>query len=120
MLINRLALSADVAYLPYVNFSGVDDHFFGNTGQIASVNPETANKGAGVQLEAMISYYVTSQFSVGVGGRYWSLWTTDGQVIRTVDNGAPITPLPPQIFKGAVEQVGVFLQAAYRFGPMCF
>jgi hypothetical protein len=45
MLINRLALSADV----------VDDHFFGNTGQIASVNPETANKGAGVQLEAMIS-----------------------------------------------------------------
>ncbi|MGO9045976.1 MAG: outer membrane protein, partial [Xanthobacteraceae bacterium] len=40
-LINRLALSADVAYLPLVNFSGVDNHFFGNTGQIASVNPET-------------------------------------------------------------------------------
>ncbi len=115
MLINRLTLSADVAYLPYVNFSGVDDHFFGNTGQIASVNPETSNKGAGVQLEAMISYYITSQFSVGVGGRYWSLWTTDGQVIRTVGNGMPITPLPPQIFKGAVEQAGVFLQASYRF-----
>jgi opacity protein-like surface antigen/outer membrane protease len=120
ILINRLALSADAAYLPYVNFSGVDDHFFGNTGQIASVNPETSNKGAGVQLEAIISYHITSQFSVGVGGRYWSLWTTDGQVIRTVDNGLPITPLPPQIFKGTVEQVGVFLQAAYRFGPICF
>ena len=37
MLINRLALSADIAYLPYVNFSGVDDHFFSNTGQIACV-----------------------------------------------------------------------------------
>jgi opacity protein-like surface antigen len=120
MLINRLALSADVAYLPYVNFSGVDDHFFGNTEQIASANPETSNKGAGVQLEAMISYYVTSQFSVGVGGRYWSLWTTDGQVTRTVNDGVPITPLPPQIFKGAIEQAGVFLQAAYRFGPICF
>jgi opacity protein-like surface antigen len=120
MLINRLALSADVAYLPYVNFSGVDDHFFGNSGQIASVNPETSNKGAGVQLEAMISYFVTSQFSIGVGGRYWSLWTTAGQVSRTVDNGVPITPLPPQIFKAAAEQAGVFLQAAYRFGPICF
>ena len=119
-LINRLALSADVAYLPLVNFSGVDNHFFGNTSQIASVNPETANKGAGVQLEAMISYYITSQFNVGLGGRYWALWTTDGQVIRTVDNGAPITATPPQIFRGAAEQVGVFLQAAYRFGPICF
>ncbi|MGO9396679.1 MAG: outer membrane beta-barrel protein [Xanthobacteraceae bacterium] len=119
-LINRLALSADVAYLPLVNFSGVDNHFFGNTGQIASVNPETANKGAGVQLEAMISYYITSQFNVGLGGRYWALWTTDGQIIRTVDNGVPITATPPQIFRGAAEQVGVFLQAAYRFGPICF
>jgi hypothetical protein len=34
--------AADVAYLPYVNFSGVDDHFFGNTGQIARVNPESS------------------------------------------------------------------------------
>ena len=106
--------------MPLVNFSGVDNHFFGNTGQIASVNPETANKGVGVQLEAMISYYITSQFNVGLGGRYWALWTTDGQVIRTVDNGVPITATPPQIFRGAAEQVGVFLQAAYRFGPICF
>jgi opacity protein-like surface antigen/outer membrane protease len=120
MLINRLALSADVAYLPYVSFSGVDNHFFGNTGQIASINPEGSSKGAGVQLEAMLSYYVTSQFSVGVGGRFWSLWTTEGQSNRTVDDGAPITPTSPQIFKGAVEQAGVFLQAAYRFGPIRF
>jgi outer membrane protease len=119
-LINRLGLSADIAYLPIVNFSGVDNHFFGNTGQIASVNPETANKGASVQLEAMISYYVTPQVSVGLGGRYWALWTNDGQVVRTVDNGVPITQTPPQVFKGAVEQAGVFLQAAYRFGPDCF
>ena len=118
MLINRLAISADAAYLPYVNFSGVDHHFFGNTGQIASVNPETSSNGAGVQLEALISYYATSQFSVGVGGRFWSLWTTDGQAIRTVDNGVPIAPTPPQTFKGAVEQAGVFLQAAYKFRPI--
>jgi hypothetical protein len=119
LLINRLVLGADVAYLPYVNFGGVDHHFFGNTGQIASVNPESSNNGAGVQVEATMSYAISPQFSVGVGGRYWALWTTNGQAIRTVDGGAPITPTPPQAFKGAVEQAGVFLQAAYRFGATC-
>jgi len=119
-LINRLRLSGDVAYLPVVNFTGVDTHFFSNTGQVASINPESANKGAGVQIEATLSYFVTSQFSVGVGGRYWALWTNNGQANRTVDEGAPITPTPPQAFRGTVEQAGVFLQAAYRFGAICF
>ena len=119
-LINRLRLSGDVAYLPVVNFTGVDTHFFSNTGQVASINPESANKGAGVQIEATLSYFVTSQFSVGVGGRYWALWTNNGQANRTVDEGAPIAPTPPQAFRGTVEQAGVFLQAAYRFGAICF
>ena len=119
-VINRLRLSGDVAYLPVVNFSGVDTHFFGNTGQVASINPESANKGAGVQIEAMLSYFVTSQFSVGFGGRYWALWTNNGQANRTVDDGAPISPTPPQAFRATVEQAGVFVQAAYRLGPDCF
>jgi hypothetical protein len=119
-LINRLRLSRDVAYLPVVNFSGVDTHFFGNTGQVASINPESANKGAGVQIEAMLSYFVTSQFSVGLGGRYWALWTNNGQANRTVDDGATISPTPPQAFRATVEQAGVFVQGAYRFGPDCF
>ena len=67
-----------------------------------------------------MSYAISPQLSVGVGGRYWALWTTNGQVVRTVDNGAPIMPTPPQAFEGAVEQAGVFLQAAYRFGVVCF
>jgi opacity protein-like surface antigen len=120
-LINRLRLSGDVAYLPVVNFSGVDTHFFGNTGQIASTNPESANKGAGVQIEAMLSYFVTSQFSVGLGGRYWALWTNNGQANRTFDaDGGFVTPTPPQAFRATVEQAGVFLQGAYRFGADCF
>ena len=119
-LINRLALSADIAYLPVVRFSGVDNHYFGNTGLIASVNPESANSGAGVQLEAMISYFVTSQVSVGMGGRYWALWTNNGQASRTVELGVPIAQTPPQAFKAFAEQSGVFLQAAYHFGPDCF
>jgi outer membrane protease len=119
-LINRLGLSADIAYLPVVHFSGVDNHYFGNTGMIASVNPESANSGAGVQLEAMISYYVTPQVTVGMGGRYWALWTNNGHASRTVDDGFPIPETPPQAFKAFAEQAGVFLQAAYHFGPDCY
>jgi opacity protein-like surface antigen/outer membrane protease len=119
-LINRLRLSGDVAYLPVVNFSGVDTHFFGNSGAVASINPESANKGPGVQIEALLSYFVTSQVSVGLGGRYWALWTNNGQANRTTDNGAPITPTPPQAFRATVEQAGVFVQGAYRFGADCF
>jgi opacity protein-like surface antigen len=119
-LINRLRLSGEVAYLPIVNFSGVDTHFFGNTGGIASINPESANKGAGVQIEALLSYFVTAQFSVGVGGRYWALWTNNGQANRTFDAEGFATPSPPQAFRATVEQAGVFLQGAYRFGPDCF
>jgi opacity protein-like surface antigen/outer membrane protease len=119
-LINRLRLSGDIAYLPVVNFSGVDTHFFGNTGAVASINPESTNTGAGVQIEAMLSYFVTSQFSVGLGGRYWALWTNNGQANRTTDEGAPITPTPPQAFRATAEQAGVFLQGAYRFASDCF
>jgi opacity protein-like surface antigen/outer membrane protease len=119
-LINRLRLSGDVAYLPVVNFSGVDTHFFGNTGAVASINPESANTGVGVQIEAMLSYLVTSHFSIGLGGRYWALWTNNGQANRTTDDGAPIIPMAPQAFRGTVEEAGVFLQGAYRFGADCF
>ena len=43
-VINRLRLSGDVAYLPVVNFSGVDTHFFGNTGQVAETAKAPACK----------------------------------------------------------------------------
>jgi hypothetical protein len=76
--------------------------------QLGSGNPEASNNGAGVQLDARISYCFTSQFGVGVGARYWALWATDGQVIPTADNGVPITATQPQVFKGAAEQAGVF------------
>jgi opacity protein-like surface antigen len=119
MLSDRLKLSGEVAYLPFATFVGVDQHFFGNTPFIASNNPETGNA-RGVQLEVLVSYYLTPQLSVGFGGRYWGMSTTSAQVIRDVDNGAPISSTPPQFFKGVVEQGGAFVQASYCFGPEWF
>jgi len=115
MLFDRLKLSGEVAYLPWVKLNGVDQHFFGNSGILASDNPESGN-GRGVQLEAFLSYYITPHFSVGVGGRYWGLWTSNnGQVTRDFDaTGGPTGGL--QYFKGVVEQAGVLVQASYKFG----
>jgi len=116
MAADRVKLSGEVAYLPDATFEGVDQHFFGNSGFLASNNPETGNA-RGVQLELLLSYYLTPNFSVGLGGRYWGMWTTNGQVVRNVDEGFQIPASSPQFFKGAAEQVGAFVQAAYCFGP---
>jgi opacity protein-like surface antigen/outer membrane protease len=111
MVTDRVKLSGDAAYLPYVSFSGVDNHFFFNTGGLAEIFPESSNGGQGVQLEAVASYYFTPQFSIGVGGRYWAMWTTDGSLFKSFP-----APTPEAVFRGTFEQAGGFVQLAYRFG----
>ncbi len=105
MLTDRVKLSGEVAYLPFVHFQGLDNHFRNPILQL----PATSNGGHGVQAEALLSYYVTDRLSFGVGGRYWGLWTTDGQF-----SGTP--PGPPRFYRAAFEQAGVFVQTAYLFG----
>ncbi len=100
-IIPRLTLSADAAYLPYVHISGIDDHVLRSL-----VSPEKAN-GTGTQLELMLKYAVTDKFSVGVGGRYWAMWTPDG----TVDFGGT-TPVPMRF---NVEQAALLFQGSYVF-----
>lgn len=118
MLLDRVKLSGEVAYLPYVQFNGIDTHL-----DRGIQFPESSNNGRGVQLEAILSYYLTPQFSVGVGGRYWALWTKTGQFNciaspLTCDGAAFVTNTQPQLFRGAVEQSGVFVQASYKFGAI--
>jgi opacity protein-like surface antigen len=99
----RLSLAGEAAYLPYVAFEGTDDHLLRNL-----VSPEDGN-GIGVQLEAMLSYAVTDALSLGIGGRYWSLWTTSG----TVNFGGTGTIIP---MRYAAEQGQLLVQGSYRFG----
>ena len=116
MLTDRVKLSGEVAYLPWVHFDGVDQHFFGNFGMLAENFPESGN-GRGVQVEALVSYYLTPQWSVGVGGRYWGIWTTSGQMNCTFGASGlcGATPTPPQFFKAQVEQAGALVQTSYKF-----
>jgi opacity protein-like surface antigen/outer membrane protease len=110
MPFDRVKLSAEAAYLPYVAFRGVDDHLLFTPTEIF---PEWSNAGNGVQLEGMLTYFVTDRLSVGVGGRYWAMWTIGAR--SNCVSFCSDAPTRPQFFKAAAEQVGLLAQASYKF-----
>jgi hypothetical protein len=66
--------------------------------------------GHGVQLEAVLSYQVTDQFNLGVGGRYWHLETNDGHThFRFLDGFTIDSPV-----KWEQNRYGVFLQGSLK------
>ncbi len=103
MIGDRFKLGADVAYLPYVTFNGTDDHV------LRSLIFQESGTGTGLQLESILSYLVTDQFSVGIGGRYWAMWTTKDAISDT--DGAPC---PCQTLPAQTQRYGVFVQLDYR------
>ena len=84
-------------------FKGVDDHVLRSL-----LSPEKG-EGIGVQLEATLSYAVTDALSLGVGGRYWSMWTTQGNV--NFGGTGEFVPM-----RYAAEQAHLLLQGSYKFG----
>jgi len=105
-LMDRLTLTADAAYLPYVVFHGTDNHLL-RTDVSNTISTETGT-GQGVQLEAVLAYALTNSFSVGAGGRYWAMWATDGYT-NIFGTGCPCQTLPAR-----TERYGAFLQASYK------
>jgi opacity protein-like surface antigen len=110
ILLPDLKLTGDIAYLPYVRYGGLDIHWL--RGMANDQSPETG-KGRGVQLEAIVSYDITPAFSVGVGGRYWAMWTDDSAYVNIFG-----TPCPCQTLPSKAERAGVFFQGAYRFDAL--
>jgi opacity protein-like surface antigen len=107
-LADRLKLTADVAYLPYVTVDLFDNHL-GENGE-----GDTRGQGIGVQLQAVLSYDVTDRLTVGIGARYWAMWTTSGELQMIAPTG-PSGPLAPTLT--SVQLAGVFAQLGYRFDP---
>lgn len=101
-IIPGLTLTADAAYLPYVRINGVDDHILRTL-----VSPEWAN-GTGAQLELILVYAVTDQLKIGVGGRYWNMWTESG----TVNFGGTGNLVPMRF---SVEQAALLFQGSLSF-----
>lgn len=114
-LVPGLKVSAEAAYLPYVHVTGRDHHYFGNTPAIASINPLTGY-GTGAQIEAMLSYDVTENISLGVGARYWGMFTKAGSFRRTYDAPNPVpAPQRHQNAKLDSERIGILGELTYRF-----
>jgi|SRR5579883_112408 hypothetical protein len=117
-LLDRLSLSAEVAWLPYVQISSADTHWLrlgSAPGDIAGPIPESGG-GTGVQVEALMSYAVTDCFTIGLGGRYWYLQTHGSTDFESVIVDFPSPVAQPLNF--TTWRYGGFAQGAYKFGPL--
>jgi opacity protein-like surface antigen len=109
MLTDRLKLTGDVAWIPFTDFNGRDDHPLRHL-----VVDEWGSKGDGVQAEAILSYKVLPNFSVGAGGRLWWLTSKDASVRFDFLPGPPDPRT--QLARFSAERYGAFVQASYLFG----
>lgn len=107
-IFDRLRLNLEAAWLPYVWFSGTDNHLL--RPDLPAPIPEDGH-GSGYQLEALLSYQVDNAISLGVGGRYWQMQSKGSANFG--DFGGSLQPLD---FKTKIY--GVFVQGSYRFGPL--
>lgn len=99
----RFSLAGEVAYLPYASYAGLDIHHL----REPVVNFPWQGKGQGVQAELIATWQATDAFSLGLGGRYWSLWT----------NTAFQSNVPTNVFFADTQWYGLLVQASYRFLP---
>ena len=108
MLTDRLKLTADAAYLPWVHFGGQDDH----VGRELLL-PEQSNRGDGVMLEAILDYNITDAWNVGVGGRFWAFNMRDGTLTNDF-LGFGVTAVEP--IRVASDRYSLFVQTSYKWG----
>jgi opacity protein-like surface antigen len=113
---DRLAINGDVAYLPYAQFSGLDSHW---QRMPVAYFPQDGT-GRGVQTELILTYGITDNLNVGVGGRYWAMWSTStsqschGGCDLNAPAGA-FSTTPPLPFTTNTQRYGTFVQMSYRF-----
>ena len=96
---DRWQIEVDAALLPFLGVWGSDNHWLR-----VDINPLPAQgQGWGSQFEAILSYAITDQWSIGAGARYWYFATS---------NASSVT----QPIKLYSERYGGFVQTTYKFG----
>jgi len=112
---DRLAINGDVAYSPYAHFTGLDSHLIRMP---VAFFPQDGT-GRGVQTELILTYGITDSFNVGVGGRYWAMWSVNanqschGECDLT--RPGAFSTIPPSPITTNIERFGAFVQMSYRF-----
>ena len=118
-VLDRLKLSAEVAWLPFEQVTAQDTHWLRlgtSPGSLSGPIPESGG-GTGVQIEAILSYQVSDHVSFGLGGRYWCLQTRGSTDLEGVIVGLPFPP-SAQPLNFTTTRYGGFAQGAYKFGPI--
>ena len=62
-------MSGDAAYI-VTDQANVDTHYF-TLGRVPA-----PGRGTGFQLEGVLTHYFNEHFNVGIGGRWWRLWSS--------------------------------------------
>ncbi len=107
---DRFGMSGDVAYLPYAQYSGLDSHLF----RVPITFFPQNGSGRGVQTELILTYLVTENLKLGIGGRYWAMWTEGATQSCHGDCGGSSSS-PPLPYTANTERFGTFVQLSYRF-----
>jgi outer membrane protease len=106
----NLSLRAEAAWLPYMTFTGGNDHWLREPQDFTGTIPERGTGSNGFQAEAELNYALANNFSVGVGGRYWAMNAKGHALFQSVtsDGGAQVATFQTQ-------RAQAFVQSAYHF-----
>jgi hypothetical protein len=107
---DRWSVSGELAFIPYAWMSNQDSHLL-RTDLGPSPNIITHGwRGMGAEAEAFVNYKILPHFEIGVGARYWGIFTQSGSVAFGPAFG-PDFPLT----KFSTQRYGVLLQAKASF-----
>jgi hypothetical protein len=101
-------LITGAAWLPVGLLTVSDFHWL--RADLINPTPEKGAAFAHVQLEGILRYQMTPNFSMGVGGRYWQIGTTSAE--------ADFVGSQSQAITYRTERRGAFVQASYSFGDL--
>ncbi|MBN8955130.1 MAG: omptin family outer membrane protease [Rhizobiales bacterium] len=117
-LTDRLKFTLDAAWIPYASLDARDTHLLriGVPGGFTGPTRQTGD-GYGVMIEGVLSYAVTQNLSLGVGGRYWRIETGAHEATMHFEESAiPVGAFAPQKLTFETERYGGFVQLSYKFG----
>jgi hypothetical protein len=112
---DRWGIDGDVAYLPYSQYSGLDSHWLREP---VAFFPQDG-RGRGVQTELILTYLVTENLKLGIGGRYWAMWTTSAS--QSCNGGCiGASSSPPAPYTANTERFGTFVpnELSVRFASV--
>ena len=110
---DRWSISGEAAWVPYAWMSNADSHLLRQSPADLGPAPNILTRGwrgMGGEVEAFVNYQVLPHFEVGVGARYWGLFTQAG----SVEFGPTFGPDYP-LTKWSTQRYGLLLQGKASF-----